>query len=167
MLMLPHLRYTTRMRCLSLLLLFLVGMFLRLVVIANTGISSDVANFAETARIAAAGRNIYVEQYYYNYTPLVAYLVAWVDSLPFSFDVTWGLLLGIGDFVAALLLAGLAPKGKRGIVCLIYWLNPAVVYLSAFWGNYDLLALIPLLALALLMRRSGWLAHLRSSSSTS
>lgn len=135
-------------------ILLLGGLLLRLLTIALIGAGTDVVNFAASARIAAHGGNLYVEQYYYNYSPLVAHLLAPLTWLPAPYAATHRLLLTAVDGGNAWLLARISGDPRSGW---FHWWNPAMAWLIAQEGQTEPIALACLLgAVALAQQgRSG------------
>lgn len=132
-----------------LMLLFLIGLLMRV----NTLLMppyDDISHFTVTAQIAQRGGNIYVEQYYYNYSPVPAQIVR---VLPSPLFVSLRLLLDAADLIVAILIACLAGKRYRLLAFAAWWCNPVVVLVVATNGQFESLALVPFLLAVLIARK--------------
>lgn len=125
------------------LILALGGLCLRLVVLMAIGAGNDVVNYETSARIAAHGGNLYVEQYYYNYSPLVAHLLAPLTWLPVPYASSHRLLMTACDGLNAWLLARISGDRRSGW---LHWWNPAMWWLIATQSQTEPLVLVFLLA---------------------
>lgn len=125
-----------------------VGLMLRLAHLTDPP-GDDIVNFEVTAGIARQGANIYVEQFFYNYSPLIAQIVRFV---PEPFTVSLRLLLSISDLLVAIMICLLASPGGRLPAFAAYWCNPAIILIASNSGQFETLALLPFLAAILLAR---------------
>lgn len=124
-------------------LLFLGGLLARLLVLLAIRPGYDIVNFETSAQIAAHGGNLYVEQYYYNYSPLVAHLLAPLTWLPVPYAGSHRLLMTACDGLNAWLLTRISGDRRSGW---FHWWNPAMWWLIATQGQTEPLALVFLLA---------------------
>lgn len=113
----------------------------------------DVANFAQSAAIFARGGNIYVEQFHYNYSPLLGLPLVFVNTLPLPFGFAWRLFLSIISLINAALIA--RHSQRKALVFTLYWLNPAFIFFEGYRGQFEPLVVLPLL-LALYHKRGGF-----------
>jgi hypothetical protein len=144
----------------ALWLVALVGLTLRLFVLLLTpDVYGDVQRFAQSAAIFARGGNIFVEQYYWNYTPAYGVLLVPLRLVPLPFNITLRLFLSGVCFVNACLAARLSRQPRRTFI--LYWLNPVFMLLDAWQGQFEQVALLAAL-LALCSRRPSriWLGGL-------
>lgn len=136
------------------LILFAVGLLVRLYAIVVLPVGLDIRNFSETAFLANNGDNIYVRQNFYNYSPIPAHIAGVVRLTGLPFPVGWRLLTMTGDLVNGVLATMLA-RGKWKLCAFgMIWLNPALIL---FWDySLDGLTVTPLLLACVLARSWGW-----------
>lgn len=103
----------------------------------------DAANFAVSASIFAHGLNIYTSQPFYNYSPLLGIPLALVTQLPLPFAVAWRLFLSCVSLVNGLLITRLSKRPQ--LVFTAYWLCPATILYDGYSGQFESLAVLPLL----------------------
>jgi hypothetical protein len=127
----------------------------------------DTRNFEITGRIVASGGNLYAEQWAYNYAPTIGYLAGGIVVISVITDVPfptlWRGTLASFDLVNVVLVYSIARRRKR-LLTWLYAFNPATLLATAWWGQFDLIALIPIFAACYYW--SLWSPR-RSSSSTS
>jgi hypothetical protein len=144
---------------------FAAGLICRLLVLVWMAGGSNSSNFFDTARIMAAGGNVYVEQIYYNYSPLPGFVVAALLSLGVTWHTAYYLFVMVGDFLAGVFAGG--ASGRRGKwVFVLIWCNPALSIFAAREAGFDVWAVIPLLAALWLWRWSSSASSASSSSTT-
>ncbi len=152
---LPSLRTVT-------LSLVVLGLAARLVLAYAFYGNFDQTSYDIVASIMERGGNVYAETTRYNYTPVWAYCllflnrVALVTGLPFHFVVRG--FLSLVDMVNALMIGLIAaqrdPKdGKQR--SLLYLLNPVAILLVGCHGQFETLAMLPLLVATYLYARPG------------
>lgn len=122
-------------------LVALLGLALRLALIAVLPGNPDIANFAATAAIVRTGRNLYAEQYFYNYSPIIGWLIA---LLPPPFGVTYRAALSLVTLVDAWLIASLSGQ-RKALVFALCWCCPVMVLYDASYGQFENVALAPIL----------------------
>lgn len=131
-------------------------LLLRLVLASIAPTNFDQDSFQIVAGILQHGGNVYAETARYNYSPLWAYTLlalsglAQLTHLPLPAIVR--ILLTLIDGINALLIAK-ASTPRNG---LLYWLNPVSILLVSVHGQFETLALLPIL-LALVTPRHTWL----------
>jgi dolichyl-phosphate-mannose-protein mannosyltransferase len=142
-----------------------LGVALRLPLLWDTGFHYDTGTYkawALTASDPADPLNLYKEGYFADYPPLYMYVLAligsiarllsWESSPHFTTLVKLPALLC--DATTALLLRRLLREQlghARGLaLASLYWLNPAMIFTGALWGQTE--ALLCMLVLL------GWLA---------
>jgi len=131
---------------------FCFGLALRLVLAYFLFGNTDQHNYQIVVEIMERGGNIYAEQAPYPYSPIWANMLfvlnklASVSHIPFHFAVRG--FLSLIDLANALLIGLIAvhqtPQTSKKS-SLIYWLNPSVILIVGFHGQFDNLALLPLL----------------------
>ena len=131
-------------RKLILILVVMVGLAIRLFlsVIYHTGLT-DVIHFQESARIFLHGGNIYAEQYFYNYSPTLGIPLALIASIPLPFFLTWRIFLTLISLINAILIARLSSRSA--FIFMLFWLNPALIILDGYYGQFEALAMLPIL----------------------
>ena len=115
----------------------------------------DTEAFRVAANLALEGRNVYAGTHLYNYSPLWAGIVAvlWKLSRPdvLRFVHALGLLQTGSDVASAFLVGSIArrlgrtPREAR-LAGLLFFSNPLSVLASSAHGQFDSLAILPLLA---------------------
>lgn len=145
------------------LLIFIIGAILRLTAILTTSSGADIQNFGTTAAIVNAGSNVYVEQFYYNYSPIPAHIVGALSSIPLPFVFSFRIFIALGDLLNAV-LAMMLMKGNKWIFALV-WCNPALILWGAWDAVLDNWTIAPLLV-ALLLYQYWRSAQQASSQST-
>lgn len=128
---------------LTLALVFTIGLLLR-AYFAATPYIVDVQNFERSAAIFAQGGNIYTEQYFFNYSPVLALPLVIARAAPLPFFLSWRLLISLISAVNGILIARLSRSPAR--VFMLWWLNPAVIILDGYYGQTEAFAMLPLLA---------------------
>ncbi len=119
----------------------------------------DTNNYRIDAEVVLSGGNIYREQVNYNYTPVWAWVTGIIRRLGGDFNFNIHLLLIMADTLVAICVSRIAAQyfqcGNEAF--LFYWLNPAVIWLVGYWGSFDILATLPLIAVvASSEERKGW-----------
>lgn len=137
----------------TLILIIVAGVALRLVLAAVYHGLYDLVQFERSASIFAHGGNIYVEQFYYNYSPLIGLPLVLVRSLPLPFDFGWRALLSVASLVNGLLIYRIS---RKPLYFILYWLNPAVMLYDGYAGQFEALAVLPIL-LALYHKKGTWI----------
>ena len=137
------------------LLLFVIaiGLILRLYFAAAYHGLYDLVQFERSASIFAYGGNIYVQQFYYNYSPAIGLPLVLVHLIPFPFDFTWRAFLSVTSLINGLLIYKIS---RKPLYFILYWLNPAVILYDGFLGQFEALAVLPIL-LALYHKKGTWL----------
>lgn len=141
-------------------ILFLIGLLARLLLAARYYGNFDQESYEIVANIMQSGGNVYAETTRYNYSPFWSYLLLFLknissnSSLPFHFFVRS--FLTIFDLILAILVGYAAHQNQKGSFSkafLVYWLNPVVILIIGYHGQFDILALIPLMIAVILTKR--------------
>lgn len=123
----------------------------------------DQASYAIVARIMLAHGNVYAETFRYNYSPVWAYVLLGLAHIDLwtrvpQFQIIVRGFLTLVDVADAVLIGAIAARLKpgRGLLAFsIYLLNPVAILLVGFHGQFENLAVLPLLgALYLSVRQS-------------
>lgn len=143
--------------------LILLGFILRLLLASAFYGTYDQASYEIVASIMRRGGNIYAETTRYNYSPVWAQLLFAFDTVSRStgteFHYVVRAFLSVVDMLNGVLIALITEtiypgKGLRSGVA--YWLNPAAILMVGHNGQFETLAVLPLLlALLLYLRRKG------------
>lgn len=120
-----------------------IGLALRLYVAACYPGGYDLIQLERSASIFVRGGNIYVEQFYFNYSPAIGLPLSAAYAAPFPFRFTWRLLINLVSLVNGLLVARLTKR--LAMTFLLYWLNPALIIADGWTGQFEQMALLPLL----------------------
>jgi hypothetical protein len=133
-----------------------IGLSLRVALALFTPGNLDQQNFTISAQILRSGANIYNETPYYNYTPIWGSILAMLSllniPLPIMVRVT---LIAIDMANSWLISRTISVKAA-----LTYLLNPVSIILVGYHGQFETLAMLPIL-LATWLIQQGKLAHTR------
>ncbi len=152
----PHRSWSTRGRA---ALLFLLVLGLRVWIAARFSGNFDSQAFRVVAELVLAGRNVYAGTDLYNYSPLWSRVVAVLWKLSRrdfpSFVFVLGLLQTASDAGSAVLVGRIARRLGRTddearAAALLFFSNPISVAASSAHGQFDGLAILPLLGAILL-----------------
>lgn len=141
---------------LIILILLCLGFLFR-VSLASVNHRSDADGFVINARLFLEGKNIYLYQPYYNYSPLFFYILGFlgkigqfIPAIPTKVIIHW--FLSFIDIFTAFILIRLA--GQRKIIIwktvALFILNPVSIIISGYHGQFDNLAIFFLLLAILL-----------------
>ncbi len=151
-------------------LLLLIGVAARISLFGERGYAADLQWFANWSRVAYAdGLAALYDNTDVNYPPLYV-LVLWfcaaaADWFGLTSDVAMHAVLRVPPMLADVAIALVlyrfvkhyANTSAARLAAAIYFLNPAVIYVTAYWGQVDSVhTLFLLLALVACSRRSGW-----------
>ena len=136
-----------------LVLVVCAGLAFRLFFAASYHDPYDLIQFERSASIFLHGGNIYVQQYYYNYSPLIGIPLALIRLSPLPFDFGWRAFLSIVSLFNGLLVYRISQKP---LYFCLYWLNPAVILYDGYLGQFEALAVLPIL-LALYHKKGTWI----------
>lgn len=128
-----------------------IGLAARLI-LASIVHRSDVDGFVIDAKIFEEGKNIYLYQKYYNYSPIFFYILGLLGKLqqliglfPLRIIILW--FLSFFDIITCLILIGLA--GQRKInplpVVVLFFLSPVSMIVTGYHGQFDNIAIMFLL----------------------
>ena len=123
----------------------------------------DQVSYEIVAEIMRRGGNVYAETSRYNYTPIWSYVL-----LVLNYGATWlgvpfhvmvrSFIIGV-DLIDMLLIGYVAANGlsrNLKVTAVGYWLNPVAILLVGYHGQFENLAILPLLlAVALYCRPVG------------
>ena len=125
-----------------------IGLILRLVLAIYTPGNLDQQNFIISAQILRSGANIYNETPYYNYTPLWGGILALLSLVNTPLPILVRLTLIAADMANSWLIS----RTISAKAAIIYLLNPVSIILVGYHGQFETLAMLPLLL-------SAWLIH--------
>lgn len=131
---------------------------LRLWLVCTQYGNADQASYDIVRGILDSGGNVYAETRFYNYSPLWMGVLRSADLLSDSTGMPYPAIirtmLTAADLTLALLLARLAGSTKRWQwdVFALYWLNPGAIAIIGYGGQFEILALIPLVCGVLVWR---------------
>ena len=148
------------------LLLFAIGLLARLFLAYGFRGNFDQQSYEIVARIVRAGGNVYQQTPRYNYSPLWFYFLHMADmvtqwvGLPLHFVVRSFLsLVDMANGALAALIARDCGLPWTSFRRLTYWINPVAILIVGFHGQFETLAILPLLvATYLYVHRGGQLA---------
>lgn len=123
-------------------IVLLVALVLRLAFVLHPG-NFDARSYEIVAGIMARGGNVYAETTRYNYSPVWAFTLAGLDSVrgPLPLHVVVRIFISLVDVGNAALLMRIADK-RAGM---LYALNPGAVILAGLHGQFEALAILPIL----------------------
>lgn len=119
---------------------FLIGLALRLALACFTPGNYDMRSYEIVASIMQRGGNVYAATPRYNYSPLWAYILRSLSYIG-PVHITARVFLSLVDMGNALLIRRM--WGLTAGTC--YALNPAVIVLVGYGGQFETLACLPLL----------------------
>jgi len=125
-----------------------IGLSLRLILAIYTPGNLDQQNFIISAQILRSGANIYNETPYYNYTPIWGGILALLSLLNIHLPILVRLTLIAADMANSWLIS----RTISVKAAIIYLLNPVSIILVGYHGQFETLAMLPLLL-------SAWLIH--------
>ena len=107
------------------------------------GNNCDFTNFYNSASIAAKFQNIYINTIYYNYGPILYFIIGafyrislFFQNSELAFRFLWVLSLSFTDIGIALLLA----HKYSNKVALLFLLNPVSIFITGFHNQFDNMA---------------------------
>jgi hypothetical protein len=130
-----------------------VGTWLRLFLAWHFFGNYDMDSYGVVSDIVVKGGNVYAETDRYNYSPLWFNLLGVLKSLnlhypaiPFHFMVK--AFLTLVDLVTALFLAKIASLERKPIlpVVVLFYLNPVSILITGYHGQFENLAMLPVIA---------------------
>jgi hypothetical protein len=151
--------------------LFVAVLLARVWIAAHFRGNFDSQAFHIVAGLVLSGRNVYAGTNLYNYSPVWAGVVAalwkWTRGDFSRFVLLVGLLQNASDMLSALLVGRIALRlgrtaGQARLAALLFFSNPVSVLASSAHGQFDGLAILPLLGAILVGLRDGIGSHPRS-----
>ena len=136
---------TGRRKMVLCVLLAAVCIVARLVVGAFSLNYVDFKNFLVTGELAAAGRNVYAEQPFYNYGPAFFILLGWLyraASLFPNIVLAFKLMLVAVLTASDLLIARLIAKKAGTIWGMVFFLNPISFITCSYLCQFDGIAVL-------------------------
>ena len=130
-----------------------IGLAARLIAAASSDNGNyDQRSYEIVVGIMRRGGNVYAETQRYNYSPVWAYLLLALDTVAraaqLSLHFTIGVFLTLIDLVNAALIGRIAAR--EGVPARVgfaaFLLNPVAVLISAYQGQFETLAALPVLA---------------------
>ena len=123
-------------------LLIVLGIILRYAAM-SLGYNCDFTNFYNSASIAGKFQNIYTNTIYYNYGPILYFILGafYRISLLFqnselAFRILWVLSLSITDIGIAVILA----RKYSNKVAFLFLMNPISIFITGFHNQFDNMA---------------------------
>jgi hypothetical protein len=117
----------------------------------------DTESFYIVAEIVRKGGNVYTETFRYNYSPVWFNLLGIADHLARALDIPMHVLVRLGLSAIDLANAGLVGliaerlRARTGTACAVmYALNPGAILLTGLHGQFETLAMLPILVGVLL-----------------
>lgn len=136
---------------LLILLIIIAGLALRFK-LATGSYNYDIYMYLVNLDIFKAGKNIYLHQVAYNYSPFFYYLLIildYVNSHLFSvrFEYLLRVFLSFVDLMSLFVLLGIAKHRKLPLTrtAFLYFLNPISIIISGHHGQFDNIAIFFLL----------------------
>lgn len=136
-------------RNLKLIMIFLLGLSMRLLIATYPSLNFDMENFMIDSQIFLEGKwNIYLLQNSYNYSPAIFYIIGilgYVNNVLFSlpYPIIHRTFLSIFDIISALVLYVLSKKYRMSPLKVVdvFLLNPVSILLSAHQAHFENVAL--------------------------
>lgn len=122
-----------------------LALALRLILAFTTRGNYDVRSYELVKGIAQRSGNVYAETHRYNYSPMWYYILR---TMPDPIHVSARVLVSVADVCNGLLIGILAGAKARAA----YLLNPLSILLVGYGGQFETLAIMPIL-IALVVRR--------------
>jgi hypothetical protein len=132
----------------SILTLIIIGVLVRLFIATVSAGNYDMTSYKIVAAIMEHGGNVYASTPRYNYSPIWFWILHGLNQLPLPLNFSIGAFMTIIDVAILACLVRIAETYRitsREIV-IYYWLNPAIILIVSYGRQFDLLALLPLLA---------------------
>jgi hypothetical protein len=123
-------------------LLIAAGLIARLYFAVAYHGNFDQESYEIVVEIMRSGSNVYADTARYNYSPVWSWLLLGLSYVPLPLHVAVRGFLTLVDLANALLLIRLTRSDR---LFLLYWLNPAAVLIVGFHGQFETLAMLPLL----------------------
>lgn len=141
-------------------IIILSGLTIRLFLASQESFNFDMSSFIKDVQIARLGKNIYLEQPHYNYSPAFLYVLAALGSLQsvlaaLPFPVIERAFISSVDLATLVVLIEIAKVKKLPIpkTAALFFLNPIAIYISGYHGQFDNLAIFFLLLGILLYKK--------------
>lgn len=135
-------------------LIFVIGLSLRLLLASFTSGNYDAASYEIVAGIMERGGNVFAETHRYNYSPFWSYLLLVMNQVASALTVPLIVVvryfLTVVDLGNAILIGGVTSSRKAAA---IYALSPVAILIIGYHGQFDTLAVTPLLIILFLHRR--------------
>ena len=147
----------------ELLACFIVAVLFRLVFVMLLYGNYDMMSYQIVVNLARFDRNIYALTDRYNYSPLWFHILLAMDhihilsGIPFQ-SIVRGFMSWI-DLVDAAFLGLIADRllpGRGRAIAIAYAFNVGAVLISGYHGQFDALAILPILIAVYGLQRYGW-----------
>ncbi len=134
----------------------LIGVALRIFLAIFFYGNYDQASYDIIAEIGRDGGNIFAETQRYNYAPTWSLVLTGLSYIPIPLHSSVRIFLTIIDLLISILIFKLTNKAH---LAAIYFANPVSILLTGFHGQFENLAILPLLLAIVIQqrRRSIWL----------
>ena len=110
----------------------------------------DQISYSIVAEIVERGGNVYAETARYNYSPLWSFILVTLHQIPLPFHFSVRAFLTVVDVAIAFLLFRIS---ERPAVAIVYLANPVTILLTGMHGQFENLAMLPLLVAVYLIER--------------
>lgn len=137
----------------------LLGLFARLYFASVYYGNYDQESYEIVVKIMLQGGNVYKETSRYNYSPIWSWILLALSFVPVPFHLAIRGFLSIADLGCAILISLIVKRSKPNLwlrAFILYWLNPVAILIVGYHGQFETLAMLPLL-LSLYIRRANWL----------
>jgi hypothetical protein len=149
-----HMILHPQLRILVIALIFIIGLLVRIFLASTLHGNYDQSSYEVVAEIMEHDGNVYQETYRYNYSPIWMNILHRLDQLAKTTHNTFPYMvrsfLTTVDLITALIIVGIVTNfapGQGILTFSAYWLNPGMWALIGFHGQFEVLALLPVLIL--------------------
>lgn len=145
---------------LSAILIILIGLFFRLILSYFSKNSFDMESYLKVIEIMRAGGNVYQQTAFYNYSPFWSFWLLFCDKIAVLFKLPDPIIIRstlslIDTFNALLIFRIVQQRSNKAILAVAFYsLNPAVILTIGYHGQFETMALFPLLILLYLQKKN-------------
>lgn len=134
------------------LILMIIGICIRLVLAYFFYGNYDQESYQVVADIVRSGGNVYAKTERYNYAPTWSFILTALSFIQIPFQFAVRSLLTLVDIFLAILIIKISGKEYLGI---LFFLNPVSILITGYHGQFDNLAVLPLLIAVIIQKRNG------------